>query len=104
MFKGQEREQRGAERYAVKLPAMIEELICDSRPYSLHTPLEVELINISKTGVRFSAPFYSLTDGDRFRMRLTISDKDKQLITEVTNHIDRDSVVSEYGCRFLTGR
>jgi len=103
MFKGQEREQRGAERYSLKLPALIEELICDMRAYTMHTPLEVELVNISKSGVRFTAPFYSLTDGDRFRMRLRISDKDKQLIAEVTNHFDKDSEVSEYGCRFITG-
>ena len=103
MFRGQEREMRGAERYAVKTTALIEDFVSDGSIYPLYSPLEVELMNISKSGVRFRSPNFSLCDGDVFRMRMRFSDKDKLLIAEVTNHIDRDSKNSEYGCRFLTG-
>ena len=103
MFRGQERELRGAERYSVKTTAMIEDYVDEGSIYPLYAPLEVELMNISKTGIRFIAPNFSLCDGDTFRMRMRFSDKDKLLTAEVTNHYDRDPKNSEYGCRFLTG-
>jgi len=103
MHHGQEKENRGAARYKVNLPASIEHLICAGRAYPLHTPLSVELINISKSGVRFRAPFNSLSDGDRFQMRIRLSENDKILISDVTNHIDKEAKISEYGCHFLIG-
>ena len=104
MFRGQERELRGAERYAVRTKALIEDYISEGSVYPLYAPLEVELMNISRSGVRFISANFALCDGDTFRMRIKFSDKDKLLAAEVTNHFDRDSKVSEYGCRFLTGR
>ena len=101
MYQGQEKESRGAVRYELNAPALIEKLICDGQAYPLHTPLKVKLINISKTGVRFRTPNYSLSSGDQFQMRMKIGVNEKLLIAEVTNHIDKDSTTSEYGCRFL---
>lgn len=101
MYKGKEKESRGATRYRVDLKALIENLVCDGRAYPLHTPLEVVIINISRSGVRFRTPFFAMTDGDRFQMRIKISGNEKLLIADVTNHIDRGSETSEYGCRFL---
>jgi len=101
IFQGQEMENRRAERHIINTTAVIEKLIYDGKPYPLHTPLEVELINISKSGVRLRTPFYSLTNGDSFQMRFTIGDQEKQLVAAVTNHIDKDSQTSEYGCRFV---
>jgi len=103
MYLGHEKESRNAVRYRIDSSALIENLICDNRPYALHTPLEVKLINISKSGVRFSAPYSSLTDGDRFQMRLKINESDKLLIADVVHHIDFEPEKSEYGCRFLIG-
>jgi len=100
---GREREGRGAVRYSIKSPAFIENLICASRAYRLHSPLEVELINISKSGVRFRSQYYSLLDGDRFQMRMKINNIEKLLIADVVNHMDIDAETSEYGCRFLIG-
>lgn len=104
MYKGQEKENRGAARYEVNLTARIEHLICDGRAYPLHTPLEVRVLNISKSGVRFRTPFYALSDGDRFNMRMKISDNEKLLIASVTNHSDHESKTSEYGCSFLISK
>jgi hypothetical protein len=103
MFQGKEKEDRGAVRYNVNHSALIEYLISDGRAHPLHTPLEVELVNISKSGVRIRAPVNAMSDGDRFQMRLKISSKDKLLITEALYHMDKCSEVSEYGCRFLVG-
>ena len=103
MYKGKEKESRGSMRYKVNYPALIENLICDNRAYPLHTPLKVTLLNISKSGVRFRTPHYSMTVGDKFQMRIRISDTEKLLIADVINHVDKESISSEYGCRFLVG-
>jgi len=103
MYQGQEKENRTATRYAVNAPAMIDTLITEGHPYSLHTPLNVTLINISTSGVRFRAPYYSLAEGDVFQMRMVISQNKKKLIAQVLNHIDKEPVSSDYGCLFLYG-
>ena len=103
MFQGHEKESRAAARYKVNYPAMIENLVYEGRAYPLLTPLEVGLINISQSGVRFSAPNNSLSEDDKFQMRMKISESDKLLIAEVVNHKDNEMTASEYGCRFLVG-
>lgn len=101
MYKGKEKENRGAARYRVDLKALIENLVCDGHAYPLHTPLEVIIVNISRSGVRFRTPYFAMMDGDRFQMRIEISGNEKLLIADVTNHTDRGTDASEYGCRFL---
>ena len=103
MFQGQEKENRTATRYAVNAPALIDTLITEGHPYSLHTPLTIRLINISTGGVRFRAPYYSLADGDVFQMRMVISQNKKKLIAQVVNHVDDEPASSDYGCIFLYG-
>ena len=104
MYLGKEHENRGAERYKVNYPALVENLICDGRAYPLHAPLAIKLINISKSGIRFNAPGYSLTDGDRIQIRVKLNENDKLWIVEVVNHTDRDAKESDYGCRLLVGK
>ena len=101
MHDGQTREMRRVERYEINIPAQILDLVCDGLYYTLHTPIEVELMNISKAGVRFSAPYFSLMAGDIFRMSMKIGNNNKLLIAEVTNNLDKGTSKSEYGCRLL---
>jgi len=101
MYDGKESEKREESRYIVKLPALIENYICDDKVYPLHTPLNVEMINISKNGARLRMPSYALSNGDRFRMCVTINDRHKNVIAEVKNQTHDGAEVSEYGCRFL---
>ena len=103
MYKGQEKENRSAARYKVNSKAVIENLVCDGKAFPLHTPLEVTVTNISRSGLRIRTAHYAMTNGDRFQMRMKISDGDKLLIADVTNHVDRGNESSEYGCRFLIG-
>ena len=103
LFRGQEMENRGNMRYKINSPALIEHLVCNGQAYPLHTPLKVELMNISKSGVRFSTPYYAMTNGDRFQMRMKISDSEKLLIADVNNCLDNGTESSEYGCLFLIG-
>lgn len=106
MYQGQEMENRGAVRYKINFPAFIENLIYNGKAYPLLTPLKVELVNISKSGVRFNAQPYSLIEEDRFQTRLRIGDGEKLLIAIVKNHLDKfdnSSEKAEYGCQFLIG-
>jgi len=103
IYRGQELEKREESRFRVKMPASIEDFICNGNPYPLMLPLRVELINISKRGARFRAPFNTLSDGDRFLLRMRIGDKEKVLLTEIKNHLDNENGISEYGCRFIVG-
>ena len=103
LFRGQELEHRGNMRYKINSPALIEHLVCDGHAYPLHTPLKVELVNISKSGIRLHTPYYAMTIGDRFQMRMKISDSEKLLIADVNNFVDNGTESSEYGCLFLIG-
>ena len=101
MFQGHTKESREAARYNINTSALIDRLITEGKPYELHTPVKVVLLNISTSGVRFRAPFYSFDDGDMFEILLDIKDNKKRLIAQVVNHVDREPAVSDYGCRFI---
>ncbi|MDR2571269.1 MAG: PilZ domain-containing protein [Oscillospiraceae bacterium] len=101
MFQGQEKESRASARYPVNTPALIDALIVDEETHSLQSPIKVALINISTTGVRFRAPFYTFEDEDEFRMHLIISNNQKEIIAKVINHVDTKQTHSDYGCSFL---
>jgi len=103
MYKGRVRENRGAVRYKVNTPAIIEHLIFDGKAHKMHTPVSVELIDISKSGVRFRTLINALSNGDRFQMRLKISDSEKLLIADAIHHVDLGNAMSEYGCHFIIG-
>ena len=103
LYHGHEKEGRGAVRYKVNFPAMIENLIVEGKAYPLHTSLEIELINISKSGIRFRAPRLSLPDEARFQMRMKIGDGEKLLIADMVNYMDKDDGTTDYGCKFLIG-
>jgi len=101
LFQGQEKENRAATRYKVNTPAKIDALITDNQPNLLQAPLGVILINISTSGVRFRAPYFSLVEGDIFRINLVISNSSKTMIAEVINSVDNGTKSSDYGCRFV---
>jgi len=103
MFFGKEKENRATTRYGINTSAVIENLIYKGRAYPLHTPLTVQLINISRSGVRFRAPYFSFSDGDRFQMRMRISESEKLLVADVVHYVDNGHSSSEYGCSFLIG-
>ena len=103
MFHGKEKENRAAARYKISTPAIIENLIYNGKAFPLHTPMDVMIVNISKSGVRIRAPYYSFLNGDRFQLRMKISDAEKLLIADIVHHVDFEPSSSEYGCSFLTG-
>jgi len=102
LFQGQEKEKRTAVRYPVITVALINALVVDEQSYALQTPIRIELINISTSGIRFRAPYYSLVKDDVFKMNLIISNNKRIITAKVTNYIDNDSTSSsDYGCQLL---
>jgi len=101
MYHGRMRDDRRNRRIAVTAPAQIEFLVYDGQQYALHTPIKVTLINISRGGMRLSAPNDTLVRGSRFHAKVNIVNTEKSLAAEVVNMLDVDSERTEYGCRFL---
>jgi len=100
MFQGQEKESRAATRYPVNTPAIITTHYINGKPYPLQTPITVKLINISTSGVRFRAPYYSLDVDDEFEMHLIINNARKQITARVVNSLDSEQESTDYGCIF----
>jgi hypothetical protein len=101
LFQGQEKENRGAARYSITASAEIDALVIDDTAYTLQTPVKVELVNISTSGLRFRAPYYSLEFDDVIQMHLVISNNKKRIITRVVNYVNNKQASTDYGCRFL---
>ena len=101
MFQGQERESRGSTRYPVRTPALIDAFIVDNEIHNLQSPIKVSLINISTSGVRFRAPYYSFETGDEFQMYMYINNSSKRMTARVINYKDNDTDSSDYGCSFI---
>jgi len=101
LFQGQEKENRGAARYSIKTPALITTMTTDGKTISLQSPIKVDLINISTSGVRFRAPYYSMDVDDQFEMHLIISNTRKKITAKVVNCIDSGTETTDYGCIFI---
>ena len=102
MFQGQERDGRSSERYSINTQAKISTLVVDGQQHQIQTPINVVLINISTTGLRFRAPFYSFEVGDQFQMDFSVGTNQKKVVVKVMNAVDNGSESSDYGCRFIT--
>ncbi|MCL2820577.1 MAG: PilZ domain-containing protein [Oscillospiraceae bacterium] len=101
MFQGQEREGRGATRYTIAAPALITTLFIDGKSHPLQTPIAVTLINMSTSGIRFRAPFYTLDVDDEFEMHFIINNIRKKITAKVINSMDNQSNSTDYGCLFM---
>ena len=101
MYQGQVKENRTASRYSVNTPAEVEALVIDGKPYYLQNQVRVTLINISTSGVRFRAPFYSFNEGDIFMMNMVAGNSKKRITADVVNCMDKGIENSDYGCRFM---
>jgi len=101
LIQGQEKEGRIAPRYSINNPALITAVIVDGEVHRIQTPVKITLINISTTGLRFRAPYYSFDVGDDFQLDMFIGKNQKKATVRVINTVDNDTESSDYGCRFL---
>ena len=94
-------EKRKEARYPVDIQAAVMDMLFDNVLYPLHTPVGVNLINLSKNGTRLSARNYTMLEGDFLRIRLKIGANNQIWTLHVVNQLDRDSESSEYGCKLM---
>jgi len=97
-----EYENRRESRYKIDGTAAIEHLNFDSTAYPLHTPLEVDLKNISRSGVRIRSKFNALLSGTDFSLRMKIGGGERRMFAYVVYREDDERNASEFGCRFVT--
>ena len=101
LYKESRKENRRETRYNVNLPALIGSLVYDDKLHPMHTPLKAQLINISKSGVRFRSVHNALIVGNCLQMHMKIGDDAKALTAEVIFCLDSPPEYSEYGCRLV---
>jgi len=102
LYQGRTRDKRSEHRAAIAVPAQIESLTYSGKDYPLHTPIKVTLVNVSKGGMRFSAPSDTSTVGNKFKARVSISNTEKIVSAQVVNLVNHETKPSQYGCRFLS--
>ena len=100
LYQELEVENRSEPRYSVNMLTNIEGLIFDDTVYKMHTPLAVQLINISKGGMRLRSVYNALAIGNRFHINVKIGGSDAMLTAEVANITDNETDYSEFGCYF----
>jgi len=101
LYQKREAENRRDPRYSTNILARIEALIFNNTVYKLHTAMAVQLINISKGGLRLRSKYNALAIGNRFPINVKIGDTDTMLTAEVTNITDSKTDYSEFGCHFV---
>jgi hypothetical protein len=100
LFRGKEKENRREARYKCNFVAKITSLIRQNERYDLLTPTPVKIIDISRGGVRISAPAHTLRLNDKITFTMHFNEGDKTLTAMVVNFIDKKEVnISEYGCQ-----
>jgi len=93
-------EQRSSARYEVNSTVDVTAYIYEGKAFSLHTPQEAGLINISKGGVRLRMKPNSLSVDDMIQISLQIGKKQRILSAHVVN-LSNNEENSEYGCKLF---
>jgi len=101
LYREQEAENRKEPRFSTNILTKIDALIFNNTVYKLHTALTVQLINISKGGMRLRSKYNALAIGNRFPINVKIGDSDTMLTAEVINITDSETDYSEFGCHFV---
>lgn len=98
LYEGHSKEQRKTTRYKTSLPGVIEHLVFDEKRYRLHSPMSLQIINISKRGLRLRGKTNDLIKGLRPRIRINVGKGDQILTADVMNVMNKDDDVAEFGC------
>ncbi len=101
LYRGEISENRHNPRFKVDASASIVSLVYDNKAYVLLSPLEVRIVNVSQSGVRFSAKHNTMSLGDSFELILPIGGVKQSLLAKVMNCVDVGPEATEYGCSFL---
>jgi len=101
LFQGKTSCKRRETRYNADLPALVEGLVYDGKLFPLKMQMGAQVINISKSGLRFRTSPNALTIGNRFQLRMIVGTDEKTLTADVVNCLDVPPTASEFGCRLV---
>jgi len=106
LFNVRRREGRGATRHPINTPAVIKNLYDGRELVPLPSPLDVTLLDISKTGILIKAPVGHFGLGDTLELHINIKDKDRETIIYVTVMRTEpiDIYESHFGCKYYADR
>lgn len=96
-------EKRRVIRHKADFKSYINALICDDDTYPLFAPIVINVVDISKNGIRFNAPRNTLLAGDKFMLQVRLKEDNTLFTALAINIIDINDDESEYGC-LLTDR
>lgn len=91
-------EKRKSIRHKVAFQSSIYALICDGDTYPLFAPILINVVDISKKGIRFNAPPNTLLVNDKCMLQVKLKDDSNLLSALVVNISDKSADESEYGC------
>jgi hypothetical protein len=86
------------------LAGSIENLVYDDKSHRLLNPLEVRIVNISKSGLRILARENDLHKENVFQINVKIGENDKLLTGRVANERIVAPGYLEYGCLLGSGK
>lgn len=101
LFKGDSKENRKNARYAVDIPAKIEGLMYNNTVYPLLSAVDIRVVSISVSGIRFTGATNTTGKGDWLQIRMKVIGTDKMLIVKVAHCKDKVGGNTEYGCRLI---
>lgn len=101
LFKGRVKESRSSQRYALRLPALVEHLLFGENSAPLPQPVEVLIINLSTSGALLQARPNCFSVQSVVELKLRIGDEIETLHTKVRWVKYINSTSAEYGCEFI---
>ena len=94
-------EKRKTTRHETDFQSHICALIYDCYTYPLFAPISVNVVNISKNGIRFNASCNTLFVDDKFVIQVELKGSNKLFTALVSNIINLNTNESEYGCLLI---
>lgn len=94
-------EKRKAVRHDSAFQSSICALIRDGDTYPLLNPISVNVVNVSKNGIRFVTVCNTFLVGDKFIVLVKLKEEGKLFTAQVINIKDKNADESEYGCLLI---
>ena len=101
LYDEHEAEKRKAKRYKVSIPADVSSLVYDNKEYMMHTPINVRITSLSKSGLRLRSVPNAFSINNRIPVNIHFNGNDKLMIADVVYIIEISKDCCEYGCRLV---
>ncbi len=101
LFRGENVENRGSPRFPLPAPGSIDSIVIAEQAVVLRTPLLVNSVNISSTGILITTLPEAFTLGQSFRVTLDVDGYRAPLFCRVVRILRLSHSLSQFGCTFI---